>query len=53
MKSFYHIEILVNGSWTFSRSFATIRAARKYAKWCREKWETKIVQGGLGGMVVS
>ena len=38
--------------WTYSRSFITLRVARKWARWCRDHWPATIYQGGPGGMVV-
>jgi hypothetical protein len=51
--SFYHVLILTETGWTVSRLFEKLSAARKYAKWCSERWEAKIYKGGPGGELVA
>ncbi len=52
MKQIYGVEITTETGVMFSRYFNTIRAARKWAKWCAQKWPTRILAGGAGGMEV-
>ena len=47
----YAVLITVNGSEEVSRFFVTIRAARNWAKWCAEKFPTKIMNQ-VGGVIV-
>lgn len=48
--SFYSVSINTPESgWVVSRFFTKIAAARKWAKWCAERWETQIHRGGPGG----
>lgn len=48
--SLYAVEIIDGyGNRVISRYFATIRAARNWAKWTAKKWETRILKGGMGG----
>ena len=51
--SFYHVLILTETGWTVSRLFEKLAAARKYAKWCSERWEARIYKGGPGGEPVA
>ncbi len=48
----YAVEITTTTGPVISRFFTTIRAARKWAKWCGQKWPTRIMAGGAGGMPV-
>jgi hypothetical protein len=45
----YAVEITTQDGPVISRFFSTIKAARKWAKWCAIKWPTRIMKGGAGG----
>lgn len=53
MPNFYAVVITTETGPVVSRFFTTIRAARRYAKWCSEKWPTQIYRGGQGGELVA
>jgi hypothetical protein len=50
---FYGVEINTEGRLVISRYFQTLRAARRYAKWCQRTWATRILRGGAGGQEVA
>ena len=55
MKSFYAVEIVIDGKAEMSRSFFTINAARKWAKFLSTASyisSVRIMKGGPGGMQV-
>ena len=54
--SFLSVSFSSNGAWVFSRTFSTLRAARKWARWLSAHSyveEVAIHRGGPGGEVVS
>jgi hypothetical protein len=50
--NFYAVEIATEQGPTISRIFQTIRAARRWARWCAQTWPTRIMLGGQGGQEV-
>jgi len=49
-KQFYAVEITTASGPEISRTFQTLRAARKWASWCCAKWApVRILRGGQGG----
>ncbi len=53
MKQIYAVEINTPESGlVISRYFTRLAAARVWAKWCAEKFQTRILKGGEGGMEV-
>lgn len=51
-ESMYTVCILTETGWQYSRTFTKIAAARKWAKWCTERWQAQIYKGGPGGEIV-
>ena len=50
--SFLSVSLLSNDTWTVSRTFSTVRAARKWARWLSTHsyvQEVAIHRGGPGG----
>jgi hypothetical protein len=50
-RTLYHVEVTTENGPEISRFFETIKAARRWAKWCSKKWPTRIMLG-IGGMQV-
>jgi len=51
--AFFHVLILTETGWTSSRVFEKLTAAKRYAKWCAQRWDTAIYEGGAGGLKVA
>lgn len=50
--NFYAVEIATEQGQVVSRIFDTLAAARKWAAWTSQKFPTRIMKGGQGGMEV-
>ena len=54
--SFLSVSFLSNDTWTVSRTFSTVRAARKWARWLSSHsyvQEVAIHRGGPGGELLA
>jgi hypothetical protein len=54
--SFLSVSFLSNGAWTISRTFSTLQAARKWARWLStHSYVEKVAihRGGPGGELIA